>query len=217
MKLIRTILADDHALVRAGIRSLVEKLPGVEVVGEANDGREAIELATTLKPDVIMMDIAMHGLNGLEATSKLAKEFPDVKVIMLSMHDNEHYVVQAFRAGAHGYLLKGAGMVELEQALRTVVEGGTYLSPAINKAAVDRLMEQPGDNPNTLEQLTPRQREILQLIAEGKSTKEIAGILKISAKTVETHRAHLMTRLRIYDVASLVRFAIRSGLIQPPE
>ncbi|MEW6305850.1 MAG: response regulator transcription factor [Verrucomicrobiota bacterium] len=216
MSNIRVILADDHALVRAGIRSLLEKIPGVEVLGEANDGREAIELVTNLAPDAVLMDIAMSGLNGLEATARLTKEFPRIKVIMLSMHDNEHYVVQALRAGATGYLLKGAGAKELEQALKTVVNGATYLSPAISRNAVERLMEQPPEKSLSLDQLTPRQREILQLIAEGKSTKEIAGILKISAKTVETHRGHLMTRLGIYDVAGLVRYAIRTGLIETP-
>lgn len=215
MKPIRVLLADDHALVRAGIRSLIEKLPSVEVVAEAGNGREALELIRTRTPGVVLMDIAMSGLNGLEAAGRIAKEFPGVKVIILSMHATEEYVMQALQAGVAGYMLKDAATTELELALNSVARGETYLSPAISRRVVDSYLGRVSDKPGPLTQLTPRQREILQLIAEGKSTKEIAFVLKVSIKTVETHRAQLMDRLDIHDVPGLVRYAIRIGLVTP--
>ncbi|HKS37449.1 MAG TPA: response regulator transcription factor [Verrucomicrobiae bacterium] len=212
MKPIRVLLADDHTLVRAGIRSLAERIPGVQVVGEAANGREALDLIRSQRPDLVVMDITMAGLNGLEAAARVSKEFPAVKIIILSMHANEEYVLQALRAGAAGYLLKDAATTELDIALQAVARGETYLSPAISKRVIESFLRQ-GGNPDPLAQLTPRQREILQLIAEGKSTKEIAFTLKLSVKTVETHRAQLMERLEIRDVAGLVRYAMRTGLI----
>ena len=214
-KATRVLLADDHALVRAGIRSLVEKLPATEVVAEVSDGREALVKIGELKPDIVLMDIAMTELNGLEATARCTKDFPETKVIMLSMHTQEEFVVRALRAGAKGYLLKDATTAQLKTAFENVLRGEIYLSPAISKPKVDQLLHQDASALEPLSQLTPRQREILQLIAEGKNTKEIAFILTVSVKTVETHRAQLMERLQIHDVASLVRYAIRSGMITP--
>jgi DNA-binding NarL/FixJ family response regulator len=213
MKTIRVILADDHALVRAGIRSLLEKLPSVEVVAEAANGREAIDLIKSGAPDVVLMDIAMSGLNGLEAAARVVKDFPGVKIIILSMHANEEYVMQALRVGVAGYLLKDAATAELELALQAVARGETYLSPGISRRVVDSYLGRVSHKPGPLAHLTARQREILQLVAEGKSTKEIAFILNVSAKTVETHRAQLMDRLDIHDVPGLVRYAIRVGLV----
>jgi DNA-binding NarL/FixJ family response regulator len=214
VKPMRVLIADDHTLVRAGIRALVEKLPEVQVVAEASDGRDALRLVKEHRPDVVLMDIAMPGLNGLEATRRMAKEFPKVRVLILSMHTSEEYVWQALCAGAAGYLLKGAELDELALAIRAVVRGGTYLSPPVSKHVIRDYVQRVGDEKSLLERLTPRQREILQLIAEGATTKEIAQTLNISVKTVETHRAQLMERLNIHDVAGLVRYAIKIGLVQ---
>ncbi len=221
---IRVLLADDHGLVRAGIRALLQSLSGIEVVAEAEDGREALRLIAAHRPDVVLMDIAMPGLNGLEAAARATKEFPGVRVIILSMHANEEYVLQALRSGAAGYLLKGARTPELELAVISVARGETYLSPAASKHVVaDYVQRTSGEiargeiDVDPFERLTPRQREILQLIAEGRTTKEIARLLEISVKTVEMHRAQLMERLGIHDVAGLVRYAIRSGLVAANE
>src|SRR5258708_24175481 len=216
MNRVRILLADDHTLMRAGIRSLLEKIPGVEVVGEAADGREALGLIKTRLPNVVLMDIAMSGLNGLDATARVVKEFPQVRVIILSMHANEEYVLQTLRTGASGYLLKDAATAELELAIQAVARGDTYLSPAISKRVIDDYLGRVNGEKTPLDQLTPRQREILQLIAEGKSTKEIAFLLNVSITTIETHRLQLMDRLGIYDIAALVRHAMRIGLV-PPE
>ena len=215
MKQIRVLLADDHTLVRAGIRALLHNVPGVEVVAEASDGRDALSLIRSRAPNVVLMDIAMAGLNGLEAAARVVKEHPGVRVIILSMHANEEYVMQALRAGASGYLLKDAATTELELALQAVARGEIYLSPAISKKVIDSYLARVEPGPGLSAQLTPRQREILQLIAEGKSAKEIAFLLNLSIKTVETHRAQLMERLEIYDVPGLVRYAMRTGLVRP--
>lgn len=213
MKPIRVVVAEDHALVRAGIRSLLERLPGVEVVGEAADGREALELLKTQAPHVALLDISMPGMNGLEAAARAARRFPATRVILLSMHANEEYVHRALKAGAAGYLLKDAGAAELELAVRAVARGDTYLSPAISKQVISDYVRRTEAETTSLQALTPRQREILQLIAEGHTTKDIAKKLDLGVKTVETHRAALMRRLDIHDVAGLVRYAIRSGLV----
>jgi DNA-binding NarL/FixJ family response regulator len=215
MKPVRVLLADDHALVRAGLRELLQKLPDVEVVAEAGDGREALSLVRTALPNLVLLDITMKGLTGLEAAERIVKDFPGVKVVMLSMHANEEYVLRSLRAGVSGYIIKDAAIVELELAIKAVVAGETYLSPAISRSVIENYLNRTGGKSSPLEQLTPRQREILQLIAEGQSTKEIAFTLKLSVKTVETHRAQLMERLEIYDVAGLVRYALRVGLIAP--
>ena len=217
MKPIRILLADDHTLVRAGICSLIKNMEGTEVIAEAGDGREALRLVRTHRPDVVLMDVAMPGLNGLEATARIAKKFPHVRVIILSMHINEEYVLQALRAGAAGYLVKGADAAELEIAIRAVARGETYLSPTVSKHVVTDYIQRISGETTSLELLTPRQREVLQLIAEGYSTKKIARTLKISVKTVETHRMQLMERLDIHDIAGLVRYAIRVGLVKPDQ
>jgi DNA-binding NarL/FixJ family response regulator len=210
---IRVILADDHALVRAGIRVLLEKLPGIEVVGEADNGREALELIKKSAPNLILLDISMAALGGLEALPRIVKDFPAVKVLILSGHANEEYVIRALRSGASGYMLKDAATVELELAINSVAQGKTYLSPSISRTVIDSYLERVGGESSPLEDLTPRQREILQLVAEGKNTKEIASLLGISIKTVEAHRLQLMARLDIHDVPGLVRYAMRSGLV----
>ena len=214
VKPVRVMLADDHTLVRAGIRALLEKLPGVEVVGEAGDGREVLKLVKLHRPDVVLMDISMPGLNGLEAAVRMAKEFPDVRVIILSMHPNEEYVWRALKAGAAGYLLKKAATAELATALQHVALGEFYLSQEISTRlpktfALDGIAHRK----SPLEELTGRQREILQLIAEGRNTKGIAEILKVSPKTIEYHRMKLMDCLNVHDIPGLVRFALRVGLI----
>ncbi len=214
MNAIRVLLADDHALVRAGIRSLLEKMPRVQVVAEAGDGRRALELAREHGPQVVLMDIAMSEMNGLEATARLTKECPGVKVVILSMHASEEYVLQALRSGASGYLLKDAAADELQLAIRTVLRDETYLSPTISRSAIDRYLQRVSQTEPVANALTPRQREILQMIAEGQNTKEIAFALGLSVKTVETHRALLMHRLDIHDVAGLTRHAMRIGLVQ---
>jgi DNA-binding NarL/FixJ family response regulator len=213
MSAIRILLADDHTLVRAGVRALLEELPAVTVVAEAADGHEALAQAKAHQPHVVFMDVAMSGLNGLETTSRLVKESPDVRVIMLSMHANEEYIWQSLRAGASGYLLKSASTAELELAVQAVRRGETYLDPAIARRVISGYVTGAAQQKSPLEQLSPRQREILQLIAEGRTTKEIAFLLNVSAKTVETHRSQLMERLDIHDVAGLMRYAIRQGLV----
>lgn len=222
---IRLLLADDHTLVRGGIRALLNQIDGVQVVAEANDGREALELIENVHPDIVLMDIAMSGMNGLEATMRATRDHPDLRIIILSMHTNEEYVLQALRAGAVGYLLKDAGIAELEIAIEAVKRGETYLSPPVSKHVIADYVRRVGADPGgqelesqpPLERLTLRQREILQLVAEGHTTQEISQILSISVKTVETHRMQLMERLNIHDIAGLVRFAIRVGLISAEE
>jgi DNA-binding NarL/FixJ family response regulator len=213
MKPIRVLLVDDHTLVRAGIRGLLEGLSGVEVAGEAGDGHEALRLAESLSPDVVLLDIGMPGLNGLEVTARLAKLAPAIRAVILSMHISEEYVLQALRAGAAGYLLKGSAVAELELAIRAVVRGDIYLSPAVSRRVVDEYVRRTGGEDDPLAALTPRQREILQLVAEGNSSKAIAQRLGLSYRTVETHRNQLMKRLDIHDLTGLVRFAMRAGIV----
>jgi DNA-binding NarL/FixJ family response regulator len=213
MNAIRVLLADDHVLVRAGIRALIEKIPNVEVVGEAGTGREALELVKSKLPNLVLMDIAMAELGGLEALTRVTKDFPSVKVIILSAHANEEYVIRALRSGAAGYMLKDAATAELQIAIDSVAQDKTYLSPSISRTVIHSYLERVGGQLSPLEQLTPRQREILQLLAEGRNTKEIASDLDISVKTVESHRLQLMERLNIHDVPGLVRYAVRSGLV----
>jgi len=211
---IRVLLADDHVLVRAGVRALLERIPGIEVVAEAGDGAEARQLIPHHRPHVVLMDITMPGLNGLDATARIAKEFPHVRIIVFSMHGTKQHVLGAIRAGAAGYLLKEAHPEELEAAIRTVARGETYLASRIAGYVVEDVRGKAA-TPGELERLTSRQREILQLIAEGRSTKQIAERLGIGVRTVETHRAELMERLDIHDVAGLVRLAITAGLVPP--
>ena len=210
---IRVLLADDHNLVRAGIRTLLERLPGIQVVAEASDGREALRLIEERTPRVVLMDITMPELNGLEVTRRLAKSFPNVRVVILSMHSDEEHVYQALRAGATGYLLKGAAIEELELAIRAAARGETYLSPPISRPVIMEYLGRTHPGLKSLKRLSPRQTEILQSVAEGKTTKQIALELNISVKTVETHRAALMTRIGVHEVAGLVLYAMKMGLI----
>jgi DNA-binding NarL/FixJ family response regulator len=210
---IRVVLADDHVLIRAGLRALLQSLPNIEVIGEASDGHEAVDVISRDQPDVVMMDIGMPGLNGVDSTRRIVKQFPRTRVIMLSMHANEEYVGQALEAGAMGYLLKGAEPAELELVFKAVMRGETYLSPTIAKQLVQDYLSHRKEKVNLLPDLTARQREVLQLIAEGCSTKDIANKLKLSVKTIDTHRTELMHRLDIHEVAGLVRYAIRIGLV----
>jgi DNA-binding NarL/FixJ family response regulator len=212
MRPIRVVLAEDHTLVRAGFAALLKNLPDVQVIAQARDGWEALCLIQAQRPDVVLMDITMPGLNGLETTARVASEFPQVGVIILSMHADEEYVLRALHVGAAGYLLKDANIAELERAITTVANGETYFSPAISGLVADCVCG-AGQDPTSLELLTPRQREVLQLIAEGHTTRDIGQIVGISHKTVETHRMALMERLDIYDLAGLVRYAIRVGLV----
>src|SRR5579859_4007646 len=186
------------------------RMPDVEVAGEAADGRAALKMVKELQPDIAILDISMPELNGLDAAEQLHRGFPKTKVIILSMHANEEYVAQALKAGAAGYLLKDAATTELDMAIKVVAQGQFYLSPSISRQVVDNYLR---GGPMGLDLLSPRQREILQLIAEGKSTREIAETLHLSVKTIETHRAQLMERLDIHDVAGLIKYALRKGLI----
>ncbi|HEY6930539.1 MAG TPA: response regulator transcription factor [Thermoanaerobaculia bacterium] len=181
--------------------------------GEASNGREALEILEEFSPDILLLDISMPGMNGLEAASRAARVAPGTRVILVSMHANEEYVQQALQAGAAGYVLKDAGMAELELAIRSVARGETFLSPAVSRSVIADYVSRIGPKKNPLDALTPRQREVLQLVAEGKTTKRIAQELKVAVKTVETHRAQLMARLDIHDLAGLVRFAVRVGLV----
>ena len=216
---VKILLADDHALVRAGIRTMLEGLPGIEVIGEASDGREALKLVASKSPDLVLMDIAMPGLNGLDTAARIARDHPHVRVVILSMYLNEEYVLGALRAGATGYLLKDADPSELELAVRAVTRGEMYLSPGVSKHVIEDYLRRLGTEAQVdleikpASPLTTRQREVLQLIAEGHTSREIAQILAISLKTVESHRQSIMERLDLHDLASLVRYAVRTGLV----
>lgn len=223
MTTIRVLLVDDHVIMRTGLRAWLEKCEGIAVVGEASDGRTALGLVAHTCPDIVLMDIGMRGLNGLDATARLRTECPRVRVLILSMHDNDEYVLRALQAGARGYVLKDAEPDELVLALKAVAQGKTYLSPSVSQAVVADYVqrttarqedERPVEGGGSVV-LTARQREILQLLAEGQTNKQMAVLLSLSEKTVETHRLHLMRRLDIHDVPGLVRYAIRTGLVSP--
>ncbi|TMQ57530.1 MAG: response regulator transcription factor [Candidatus Eisenbacteria bacterium] len=206
---VRVLLADDHALVREGIKATLEA-SGLSVIGEASDGRDAVRLARELQPDVAVFDIGMPGLNGVDAARVALKESPRLKIVLLTVHTEDAYVAEAIRAGVGGYVLKKQATADLVRAIQEVSEGNTYLSPGVSRAVVDAVRsgsQLPADP------LTNREREILQLIAEGKTTKQIASVLGISVKTVETHRSHIMDKLQIRDTAGLIRYALRRGLV----
>jgi DNA-binding NarL/FixJ family response regulator len=213
MAAIQVLLVDDHALVRAALRSLIGELQGVEVVGEAGNGREAIEEVRKCRPQLVLMDITMPRLSGIEATRIIRGEYPDVRVVMLSMHRHEDYVIQSLRAGATGYVFKGSPRRELEQAIESAMRGQLFLSSVFSKPVIEAYLNHPRSEMSALEQLTPRQREILQLIAEGHSSKQIAQMLDASVKTIDSHRANIMERLGVHNVPGLVRHAIRFGLV----
>lgn len=213
MAKIRVLLADDHKLVRAGIRALLQTVVDVEIVAEAADGREALQLIEAHRPDLTLMDITMPGLNGLDATARIVRAFPHTRVVILSMNADEDSVLKSLRAGAVGYLVKTADPAELGMAVRAVARGERFLSAAVSKHVVAACLNRVDKEQTSLERLAPRQREVLQLIAEGHTTKEIASKLGISVKTTEAYRSDLMKALEIHDIASLTRFAIRSGLV----
>lgn len=215
MKKVKLLVADDHKIFRQGIKKLLEEEPDLQVVGEAADGRETIKKATELKPDVILMDIAMANLNGLQATKQIKKILPDTKVIMVTMHKNEEYVLQSFQAGASGYILKEGAVEELVSAIRTIHQDKSFLSPTISKTLIDAYLRkmETGKTETPFDLLTDREREVLQLIAEGYTNREVAKSLFISVKTVEAHRAHIMQKLNIHEIAKLVKYAIQKGLV----
>jgi DNA-binding NarL/FixJ family response regulator len=214
MSAIRVLLVDDHTLVRAGIRALVLEIEGVCIVGEADNGRDAVAIAKRERPDLVVMDISMRELNGIEATTQIRAEVPEARVLILSMHTTEDFVRRALKAGASAYLVKDSAPLELRMAIEAAMRGEIYVSSRVSRHLVSALSAGgTGPAESSLESLTPRQREILQLIAEGKSTKEIAFMLAVSVKTVETHRASLMDRLAIHDLAGLVLYAVRNKLV----
>ena len=215
MRKIRVLLADDHQLMRSGVRLMLERQADLEVIGEASDGREAVALAKSLKPDVVVMDIGMPSLNGIEAAHQMTQERPELAVMILSMHADESYVLRALRAGARGYLLKDSAEADLTRAVHVVAGGKSFFSPAVSKLLLDdyvRKLKRSGtDDPYDL--LTPREREVLQLVAEGKSNKDIANLLNLSVYTVESHRSNLMEKLHLNGLPELILYAVRRGII----
>jgi DNA-binding NarL/FixJ family response regulator len=210
------LLADDHTLIRAGLRMVVDAQPDLTVVGEASDGREAVAMAGKLNPDVVVMDIAMPSLNGIEACRQIRAALPDTQVVMLSMHSDEGYVLRALKAGAKAYLLKDSAEADLARAIRAATAGKSFFSPAVGQVLLQdymRRLERTGGE-DSYELLTPREREILQLVAEGKSSKEIANLLSLSVYTVETHRARLMQKLNLRSVPEAILYAVRKGIIR---
>lgn len=215
MRKIRILLADDHKLIRGGLRLLVEQQSDLAVVGEANDGREAVSLAKSLKPDVVVMDIGMPSLNGVEAALQITQAIPDISVVMLSMHSDESYVLRALKSGAKGYLLKDSAESDLIKAVRAVADGKSFFSPAVSKVLLDdyvRKLKRSGAE-DSYDLLTPREREILQLVAEGNSNKDVANLLNLSVYTVETHRSNIMEKLKLRGIPELILFAVRRGII----
>ncbi|HMK28480.1 MAG TPA: response regulator transcription factor [Terriglobales bacterium] len=215
MRKIRILLADDHKLMRGGLRLLIDQQPDMMVVGEADDGRQAVALASSLKPDVAVLDIGMPNLNGIEAANQIAQAEPAPALVMLSMHSDESYVLRALRAGARGYLLKDSAESDLIRAVHAVSEGKSFFSPAVSRVLLDdymRKLERSGAE-DSYELLTPREREILQLVAEGKSNKDVANRLNLSVYTVETHRANIMQKLNLRGVPELILYAVRKRII----
>jgi DNA-binding NarL/FixJ family response regulator len=210
MKRIRILLADDHAVVRQGFKMILAEQPDMEIVGEAGNGREAVELAEQLRPDIVVMDVAMPELNGIEATRRMASSVPHARVVALSMHKDSVYVREILRAGARGYLLKDSVAGDLVSAIRAVASGEGYLSPAISNAVLDDYRKHVT---NPIDMLTSREREVLQMLAEGKTNKEIAVVLNLSVYTVDAHRGRIMEKLNVHSINELVRFAVRNGLI----
>ena len=217
MDKIRVLLAEDHTIVRQGLRSILDGREGIQVVGEAKDGREAVEKAQQLQPDIVLMDLSMPLLSGLEATRQIKSQCPQIEVLVLTMHADEEYVLQILQAGASGYLLKQSAVGELVTAIQAVDQGDSYLSPAISRKVVDGYVRQAREQSQVdpYEQLTDREREVLHLIAEGYSTQEIADLLFISPKTVRGHRSSLTEKLDLHSNAELTRYAIRKGIVHP--
>ncbi|MDF1593304.1 MAG: response regulator transcription factor [Desulfobacterales bacterium] len=216
MKKIKVIIADDHTIVRKGLCSLLDGENDIDVIGEAENGREAIKQVEKLMPDVVLLDISMPGLNGLEATRQLKKKFPKLRILILTMHDNDEYIFETLRAGASGYLVKRSAPNELISAIKAVCRGESFLSPSISKRVIETYVRGASreDGDEAYGKLTDREREVLQLIAEGKLNREIAELLHISVKTVESHRAHIVEKLNIRNTAELTQYAIRKGIIR---
>src|ERR1700751_7908 len=215
MRKIRILLADDHQLMRSGIRLMLERESDLSVVGEASDGREAVALAKSLRPDVVVMDIGMANLNGIEAAQQVTQNRPEVAIVMLSMHSDECYVLRALKAGARGYLLKDSAEADLIKAVHAVAGGKSFFSPAVSKVLLDdyvRKLKRSGAD-DAYDLLTPREREVLQLVAEGKSNKDIANLLNLSVYTVESHRSNLMEKLNLHGLPELILYAVRKGII----
>jgi DNA-binding NarL/FixJ family response regulator len=212
---IRILLADDHNILRDGMRLLLERQPGFTVIGEAADGRETVQLAEKLSPDVIVMDIAMPSLNGIEATRRIVEKHPETGVVILSMHDDESYVIRSLKAGARAYLLKDAVKTELIAAIQAVVQGRSYFSPKISRILQEDFVQLLGRRgaEDSYDLLTDREREVLQLVAEGKTNKEIANTLNLSLYTVDTHRTHILQKLNLHSVPELILYAVRKGII----
>jgi len=215
MSNIRVLLADDHTIVRQGLRSLLDSQEDIEVVGEAENGREAFEKTKQIAPDIVVLDITMPKLNGIEATRQIKKLNPEIKVIVLTVHDSEEYVHQVLQAGASGYLLKESAVSDLVSAINAVKKGDIFLSPTISKVVVKDYIKHTDRERafDSLDVLTSREREVLQLIAEGHTNREIARLLKLSVKTVDVHRAHIKEKLQIHDTAGLIKYSLRKGLI----
>ena len=217
--MIRVLLADDHTIVRQGVRLCLEAMGDIQVVAEAEDGQAAVQLASKLRPDVAVVDLTMPRLNGIEAIRQIKRDIPTTEVVVLSVHDSEGYVVQALRAGAAGYVLKRNAATELAAAIRAAHAGQAYLHPSVARRVIDDYLSRIHASEDTIsephERLTPREREVLQLAAEGHSTRAIAGLLCLSAKTVEHHRANVMTKLGLHGQTELVKYAIRAGLVDP--
>src|SRR5262252_5277661 len=211
MRRTRILLADDHAVVRQGFKMILSAQSDMEVVGEAANGRETVELAEQLKPDIVVMDVAMPELNGIEATRRVVASLPHSRVVALSMHKDSVYVREILRAGARGYLLKESGAEDLVSAIRAVARGESYLSPAVSNAVLDDYRRHVT---NPIDLLTSREREVLQMLAEGKTNKEIAGVLNLSVYTVDAHRGRIMEKLNLHSINDLVRFALRNGIIE---
>jgi len=211
---LRILLADDHTMVRQGLRKVLEERPEWQVVAEAGDGHEAVRLAELHKPDVAVLDVAMPLLNGIEATRRIAKRVPHTRILVLSMYSDEAYVTQMMKAGATGYLLKDSAGVDLLEAVQAVAQGKSYFSPAVARLMLDDYARQRGTDDDRYESLSDREREIFQLIAEGKANKEIAALLFISLSTVETHRARVMEKLDLHSAAEIVLYAVRRGVIR---
>lgn len=215
MRKTRVLLADDHQLMRSGLRLMLERESDMSVVGEASDGREAVALAKSLKPDVVVMDIAMPNLSGIEAAHQMTEENPELGIVMLTMHSDESYVLRALKAGSRGYLLKDSAEADLINAVHVVAGGKSFFSPAVSKVLLDdyvRKLKRSGTE-DAYELLTPREREVLQLVAEGKSNKDIANLLNLSVYTVESHRANLMEKLNLRGLPELILYAVRKGII----
>ncbi len=210
------LLADDHVVIRSGLRMIIEKNDDFQVVGEADDGRQAVSLAAQLKPDVIVMDVAMPNLNGIDATRQILADHPQIAVLVLSMNSDETYILRALKSGAKAYLLKDSAEADLIRAIRAVREGKSFFSPAVSRTLLEdyvRQLERRGEE-DTYELLSAREREILQLIAEGKSNKEVANLLHLSLHTVETHRTHILQKLNLHSIPELILYAVRKGIIR---